>query len=59
MTVVVPAATFTINVSPAAEFVGSPPCTVIAGPPVVMLDAVECDVELEVDGIGALACPLA
>jgi hypothetical protein len=31
---------------------------VIAGPPVVVLEGVDADAELDVDGIGALACPL-
>ena len=34
------------------------PGDVIAGPPVVVLDGVDGDAELEVDGIGTLACPL-
>ena len=34
------------------------PGDVIAGPPVAVLDGVGEDVLLEVDGIGALACPL-
>jgi hypothetical protein len=34
------------------------PGDVIAGPPVVVLDAVDGGVELEVEGIGTLACPL-
>jgi hypothetical protein len=34
------------------------PGDVIAGPPVVVLDAVDGDAELEVDGIGTLPCPL-
>ena len=34
------------------------PGDVIAGPPVVVLDEVDGDAELEVDGIGTLACPL-
>jgi hypothetical protein len=33
------------------------PGDVIAGPPVVVLDGVDRDVQLEVDGIGSLACP--
>ena len=35
------------------------PGDVIAGPPVVVLEEVEGGVELEIDGIGVLACPLA
>ena len=34
------------------------PGDVIAGPPVVVLDDVDGDAELEVGGIGTLACPL-
>ncbi len=34
------------------------PGDVIAGPPVVVLDGVDGDVELEVEGIGTLACPV-
>ena len=34
------------------------PGDVIAGPPVVILDGVDGNVELDVDGIGTLACPL-
>jgi len=34
------------------------PGDVIAGPPVVVLDEVDGDAELEVDGIGTLTCPL-
>jgi hypothetical protein len=34
------------------------PGDVIAGPPVVVLDGVDGDAALDVDGIGTLACPL-
>jgi hypothetical protein len=34
------------------------PGDVIGGPPVVVLDGVEGDAELEVEGVGTLACPL-
>jgi hypothetical protein len=34
------------------------PGDVIAGPPVVVLGGVDADAELDVDGIGTLACPL-
>ena len=34
------------------------PGDVIAGPPVVVLEGVDADAELDVDGIGTLACPL-
>jgi hypothetical protein len=34
------------------------PGDVIAGPPVVVLDVVDGDVDMEVDGIGTLACPV-
>ena len=34
------------------------PGDVIAGPPVVVLDEVEAGAQLEVEGIGTLACPI-
>jgi 2-keto-4-pentenoate hydratase/2-oxohepta-3-ene-1,7-dioic acid hydratase in catechol pathway len=34
------------------------PGDVIAGPPVVVLEGIDGDTELEVDGIGKLTCPL-
>jgi hypothetical protein len=33
------------------------PGDVIAGPPVVVLDGIDADTVLEVEGIGTLACP--